>query len=107
MDEDLLEWMKRQDVAAQVLVTEQRRQADTLTIMGRQLADILDILTPRMAEGESGLERLLAQLVAQGEDQITLLRKLAQLTGRIERGPPGGTVPPPPAANGSRHDALS
>ena len=102
MDRELTTLLTQQGESIEAIVTEQRRQADTLTIMSRMLADILEILTPGTPEGESSLERLLAQLVAQGKEQLTLLRQHGQLMARIERGLPGGGTPPAPA-NGSGH----
>lgn len=100
MDQELTSLLTQQAEATEAIRAEQRRQADTLTIMSRMLADILETLTPGTPEGESGLERLLAQLVAQGKEQLTLLRQHGQLMARIERGLPGGGTTPPPA-NGS------
>lgn len=106
MDKELTSLLKQQGEAIEAIGVEQRRQADTLTIMSRQLTDILEVLTPGTPEGESSLEQLLAQLVAQGKEQITLLRQHGQLMARIERGLPGGGTPPAPA-NGSGHRLQS
>ncbi len=42
MDQELKSLLKQQGEAIEAIGTEQRRQADTLTIMSRQLADILE-----------------------------------------------------------------
>ena len=89
MDQELTSLLTQQAEATEAIRAEQRRQADTLTIMSRMLADVLEILTPGTPEGESGLERLLAQLVAQGKEQLALLRQHGQLMARIERGADG------------------
>jgi hypothetical protein len=100
MDQELTSLLKQQGEAIEAIVTEQRRQGDTLTIMSRTLADILEILTPGTTDGESSLERLLSQLVAQGKEQLTMLRQHGQLMARIEGRLPGGGKRPAPT-NGS------
>ena len=102
MDQELTALLRQQDEAIEAIVTEQRRQGDTLTIMSRTLADILEILTPGTPEGESSLQQLLAQLVAQGKEQLNLLRQHGQVMARIEQGLPGGGTPPA-STNGSGH----
>ncbi len=99
MDSELRNWLERQDAIHRQIAADQKRQADTLTIMARELANLTELLTPKTGDGESALEQLLAQLAAQGKEQLTLLRQLGQLTSRIERRL-SGTSPPPPPANG-------
>ena len=99
MDPELRSWLERQEAATLGIAIDQKRQADALTIMARELANLTELLTPKTGDGESALEQLLAQLAAQGKEQLTLLRQLGQLTSRIERRL-SGTSPPPPPANG-------
>ena len=78
MDPELRSWTQRQDAVTQEIAADQKRQADALTIMAKELAAITNLLTPRISEGESPLEHLLAQLVAQGNEQLHLLRGLSR-----------------------------
>lgn len=82
------------------------RQSDTLTIISRQLGDIQRLLTPEPMEGESSLERLLAQIVAQGQEQLRLLRGLAAMIGRLD-GTSARRDGAEPKANGSGHGPRS
>ena len=100
MDPEIRSWTQRQDAATQEIAADQKRQADALTIMAKELAAITNLLTPRVSEGESPLEHLLAQLVAQGNVQLQLLRGLAQQK-RIERGSADPAEPASTRANGN------
>jgi hypothetical protein len=82
------------------------RHGDTLTIVSRQLSEIQRVLTPKPADGESSLERLLAQIVAQGQEQLRLLHGLAAMLGRMTE-TPGRGAGREQRANGSEHGAKS
>ena len=99
MDPELHNWLERQEATHRQIAADQKRQADILTIMARKLVDLTELLTPKTGDGEAALEQLLAQLAAQGKEQLTLLRQLGQLTSRIERRMSRADASPPPPAN--------
>lgn len=100
MDKDTQTRFDRQDETLGQIAAGIERHADTLTIVSRQLSDIQALLTPEPMEGESSLERLLAQIVTQGQEQLRLLRVLAAAIGRLDgTGEQPGTGAP--TANGS------
>jgi hypothetical protein len=101
MDSELRSWLQRQEAETKAIAVDQKRQADALTIMSRELANLTELLTPKTGDAESPLEQLLAQLVAQGKEQLILLRHLGQLMHRIERGLPSVGVPTSKQSNGS------
>jgi hypothetical protein len=101
MDSELRSWLQRQEAETKAIAVDQKRQADALTIMSRELANLTELLTPKTGDAESPLEQLLAQLVAQGKEQLILLRHLGQLMNRIERGLPSVGVPTSKQSNGS------
>ena len=101
MDPELRSWTQRQEAATQEIAADQKRLADAVTLLSREVANIAMMLAPRASEGESPLEQLLAQLAAQGKEQLTLLRNLGQAVGRIERGQTGTGGPSSPRANGN------
>ena len=100
MDPELRRWLERQEAATVGIAIDQKRQADVLTIMVRELANLTELLTPKTGDGESALEQLLAQLAAQGKEQLALLRQLGQLTSRIERRMSRPDASPPLPVNG-------
>ncbi len=104
MDDNLTTRLDQQRHALDEIANSLRRQADTLTIMSRHVVEILNRLTPEAADGETALERLLAQLVEQGQEQLRLLRSLAGVVEGGEKEPPrhaGGRQ------NGTGHRTVS
>ena len=84
MDTELRTWTEDQNRAVADLSASQQRANDQLVMINRELANIAMMLAPRISEGPSPLEQLLAQLVAQGQESITHLRDLVQQGKRIE-----------------------
>ena len=84
MDAELRAWMEDQNRAIAGLSAGQQKTNDQLVMMGRELANIAMMLAPRISEGPSPLEQLLAQLVAQGQESIGHLREVVQQNKRIE-----------------------
>jgi hypothetical protein len=106
MDKDTETRFDRQDDALGQIAAGVERHGDTLTIVSRQLGEIQRLLTPKPADGESSLERLLAQIVAQGQEQLKLLRGLAAMLGRMND-TPGRGAGREQRENGSEHGAKS
>ncbi len=104
MKENLAGLLEQQQETLDEIATAIRRQADTLTIMSRHVVEILNRLTPEAAEGETALERLLAQLVAQGQEQLRLLQSLAGVGEGGEKEPP---KPPGGRQNGNGHRTVA
>ena len=84
MDTELRTWTEDQNRAVAGLSASQQRANDQLVLITRELANIAMMLAPRISEGPSPLEQLLAQLVAQGQESISHLRDLVQQGKRIE-----------------------
>jgi len=84
MDIELRTWTEDQNTAVADLSASQQRANDQLVMITRELANIAMMLAPRISEGPSPLEQLLAQLVAQGQETISHLRDLVQQGKRIE-----------------------
>ena len=84
MDTELRTWTEDQNRAVADLSASQQRANDQLVMITRELANIAMMLAPRISEGPSPLEQLLAQLVAQGQEAISHLRDLVQQGKRIE-----------------------
>ena len=93
MDAEFRAWSQQQDAAVSGLTADVKRQADQLLLLTREVANIAMMLAPKISEGPSPLEQLLAQIVAQGQESIALLRDLVQEGDRIEA--KLGTAPPP------------
>lgn len=101
MDAELRAWTEDQNRAVADLLAAQQRANDQLVLMTRELANIAMMLAPRISEGPSPLEQLLAQLVAQGQEAISHLRDLVQQGRRIEAKLDGdGLHPRPEGGNG-------
>ena len=86
MDRELRGWAEEQTAATQAIAAEQQRLADAVTLLAREVAAIGMMLAPRASEEPSPLEQLLAQLVAQGKEQLFLLRALAREAVQPEGG---------------------
>lgn len=99
MDPELRAWTQKQDAAQADMAAEVKRMADQLMLLTREVANIAMMLAPKISEGPSPLEQLLAQLVAQGQEAISHLRNLAQQGSRIEAKLDGGTGAPPLPTN--------
>ena len=86
MDPELTAWTDRQTGLLQSVVSEQQRLADAVSLLAREIANIGMLLAPRGGDGPTPLEQLLAQLVAQGQEQVRLLRHLTHWARRMEGG---------------------
>ena len=97
MDAEFRSWAQKQDAAMAAVLAEQKRQGDQQLLLIHEVASIVMMLAPKISEGPSPLEQLLAQIVAQNQEAVALLRDLVQQGNRIE-GKLGGpaSVPPPP-----------
>ena len=84
MDTEFRAWAEKQDATLADLVGAQKRGNDQLVLIGRELANIAMMLAPRISDGPSPLEQLLAQLVAQGQESLDHLRRLVRQSTRIE-----------------------
>ena len=100
MDAEFRVWAQKQDAAAAGMQAEQKRQSDHLLLLTREIANIAMMLAPKISEGPSPLEQLLAQLVAQGQESLGLLRNLVQQGNRIE-GKLAGPAAVKPTTNGN------
>lgn len=97
MDAELRTWTEDQNRAVADFSSAQQRANDQLAMISRELANIAMMLAPRINEGPSPLEQLLAQLVAQGKESISHLRDLVQQGKRIEAKLNGDDRHPQPA----------
>ena len=102
MDTELRTWTEDQNRAVAELSAFQQRANDQLVLITRELANIAMMLAPRISEGPSTLEQLLAQLIAQEQEAIDHLRDLVQQNKRIEAKLDGhGPHPRPGSGNGT------
>ena len=102
MDAELRAWTEDQNRANTALLSAQQSTNDQLVMMGRELANVAMMLAPRISEGPSPLEQLLAQLAAQGQEAIGHLRELVQQNKRIEARLGGDDRHPRPAGGSGR-----
>ena len=86
MDPELTAWTDRQTSLLQSVVSEQQRLADAVSLLAREIANIGMLLAPQGGDCPTPLEQLLAQLVAQGQEQVRLLRHLTHWARRMEGG---------------------
>ena len=84
MDAGLRAWTEDQAKAVADLAASQQKTNDQLVLITRELANIAMMLQPKISEGPSPLELLLAQLVAQSQEGIDHLRSLVRQGKRIE-----------------------
>ena len=84
MDAELRVWTEDQNTTLAGLAAAQQRGNDQLVLICRELANIAMMLAPKISEGPSPLEQLLAQIVAQGQESLSHLRDLVQQGQRIE-----------------------
>lgn len=100
MDAEFRAWTEEQGTTLAGLADAQTRARDQLVLINRELANIAMMLSPKITEGPSPLEQLLAQLVAQGQESLGHLRDLVQQGKRIEA-KLDGDAPPPRSTNGN------
>lgn len=100
MDAEFRAWTDHQNTTLTDLADAQKRGNDQLALINRELANIAMMLSPKISEGPTPLEQLLAQLVAQGQESVGHLRDLVQQGKRIEAKLDGDS-PPPRSTNGN------
>lgn len=102
MDAEFRSWTQKQDGAQAEQTAEIRRLADQVTLLAHELASIAMLLAPKVDDGPSPLEALLAQLVAQNQEIVGHLRSLVRQGDRIESKLAGHDAGPslPPNGNG-------
>lgn len=100
MDAEFRAWSQKQDAATAAMRNGIERQADHLLLLIREVANISMLLAPKGSEGPSTLEQLLAQLVAQGQETIGLMRAMVEQGNRIETALAELTSAVPSLANG-------
>ena len=84
MDHELKAWTEQQTLELHTVAAEQQRLADAVGLLSREVANLAITLAPRQSDGPSPLEQLLAQMVAQGQEQLHHLRNLTKWAGRME-----------------------
>lgn len=102
MDAEFRAWTEDQGIALADITASQSRTNDQLALINRELANIAMMLAPKISEGPSPLEHLLAQLVSQGQESLGQLHKLVQQGKRLEEKLNGDAVPPPPSNGNGR-----
>ena len=100
MDAEFRTWTEHQNESLTDLAAAQKRGNDQLVLINRELANIAMMLSPKISEGPSPLELLLAQLVTQGQESLDHLRDLVHQGKRIEARL-DGDAPPPRSTNGN------
>lgn len=101
MDAEFRAWTEAQDTTLARLAATQQQGNDQLVLINRELANIAMMLAPKISEGPSPLEQLLAQIVAQGQESLGHLRDLVQQGQRIEAKLSGDAPPASHSPNGN------